>query len=156
MLTYVPGWISSEKDFQSPRHRGLAAEKLLVEVIPETADRLRENDARRDRIAERRQRDVTTPAGDPRAYTAQRDGPPDSEATVPDTQRRSGSGAALTEVGPPIGCQVVQPATDQPERHGPQSDVVDHPALTAARYPPSITDQQGSDDPDDDEERVGP
>src|SRR5947209_13315720 len=96
------GRVAAVEDFQSPGQRGLAAEKLLVEVIPEAADRLRENDARRDRIAERRQRDVTTSTGDPRAYTAQRDGPPDSEATVPDTQRRSGSGTTLAKVGPPV------------------------------------------------------
>src|ERR1700733_16183702 len=112
--------VATVEDFQTPRHRGLAAEKLLVEVVSDPTDSLRENDARCDRVAERRKRNATTPAGDPGAHTAKGDGSPDSQAAVPDTQRRNRSRATLAEIRPPVGRQVVQAPTDEAERHGPQ------------------------------------
>src|ERR1700733_10597366 len=109
MHIHKSGRIATVEDLQTPRHRGLAAEELLVEVVPETADRLRENDAGRYRVGKGRKRNATTPAGDPRAHTAEGDGAPDPQAAVPDAQRRRRSGTTLAEIGPPIGCQVIQP-----------------------------------------------
>ncbi len=150
------GRVATVEDLQTPGHRGLAAEKLLVEVVPDPADRLRENDAGCDRVAERRKRNATTSAGDPGAHTAEGDGTPDSQSAVPDAQRRNRSGTTIAEVRPPVGRQVIQAPTDESERHGPQRDVVDHAALAAARRPTPVTDQQCGDDPEDDEEGVGP
>src|SRR5271156_731850 len=155
MHIYESGRVTTVEDLQTPRHRRLAAEKLLVEVVPETADRLRENDAGGYRVAERGKRNAATSAGDPRAHTAQRDGTPDSQAAVPDAQRRDRSDTPLTEIGPPISCQVIQPTADEPERYGPQRDVINHTAFAAAGLPASITDQQRRYDADDDEQRVG-
>src|SRR5580693_7572919 len=95
--------VATVEDLQTPRHRSLATEKLLVEVVPDPADRLRENDAGCDRVAERRKRNPTTPAGDPGAHTAKGDGAPDSQAAVPDAQRRHRSRATLAEIRPPVG-----------------------------------------------------
>src|SRR5271168_3654312 len=150
------GRIATVEDLQTPRHRGLAAEKLLVEVVPDPADCLRENDSGCDRVAERRKRNAATAAADPGAHTAKGDGTPDSQSAIPDAQRRNRSGSALAEIRPPVGRQVIQPPTDEAERHGPERDVVDHAALAAARLPASVTDQQRGDDPDDDEQGVGP
>src|ERR1700733_4221902 len=155
MHIHESGWVATVEDLQTPRHRCLAAEKLLIEVVPETADRLRENDAGGHRVGERGKRDATTSAGDPRTHTAQGDGTPDSQAAIPDAQRRSRSGTTLTEIGAPVGRHVIQPAADEPERHCPQRDVVSDTALAAASLPTSIADQQRSDDPGDDEQRVG-
>src|ERR1700733_5367927 len=148
--------VATVEDLQTPRHRGLAAEQLLVEVVPDPADRLRENDAGCDRVAERRKRNPTTSAGDPGAHPAKGDGAPDSQSAVPDAQRRYRSGTTLAEIRSPVGRQVIQAPTDESERHGPQRDVVDHAALTAARNPASVTDQQRGNDSEDDEEGVGP
>src|ERR1700722_18731633 len=151
-----PCRVATVEDLQTPRHRGLAAEKLLVEVVPDPADRLRENDAGCDRVAKRWKRNATTPAGYPGAHAAKGDGAPDSQSAVPDAQRRNRSGTTVAEIRPPVGRQVIQPPTDEAERHGPQRDVVDHAALATARRPASVTDQQRGDDPDDDEQGVGP
>src|SRR3984885_15427241 len=114
--------VATVEDLQTPRHRRLAAEKLLVEIVPDPADRLRENDAGCDRVAERRKRNATTPAGDPGANTAEGDGPPVSRSPVPEAQRRNRSGTTLAEILPPVGRQVIQAPTDEAERHGPQRD----------------------------------
>src|SRR6185312_3889857 len=66
------------------------------------------------------------------------------------------SGALVTEIRSPVSHHVVQPAADQTERHGPERNVVDDALLSPARDPPAIADHQSHDDPDDDEERVGP
>src|SRR6185437_8273399 len=113
------GRIAAVEDLQAPRHGGLAAEKLLVEVVAEASDRLRQNDPGRDCVAKCGQRYAPTPAGDPGAYPAERDGAPDSQPAVPDAQRGNGSGPTVAEIGPPVSGQVIQPAADKPERHGP-------------------------------------
>src|ERR1700730_14322484 len=102
------GRVATVEDLQTPRHRGLAAEQLLVEVVPDPSDRLRENDAGCDRVAERRKRNATTPAGDPGAHTAKGYGAPDSQSAVPNAQRRNRSGTTLAEVHPPAGRQVIE------------------------------------------------
>src|SRR2546423_14752045 len=106
------GRVATVEDLQTPRHGGLVAEKLLVEVVPDPADRLRENDAGCDRVAERRKWNAMPPAGDPGAHTAEGDGAPDSQSAVPDTQRRNRSGTTLAEIRPPVGGQVIPTPTD--------------------------------------------
>src|SRR5690349_3096269 len=143
------GRIAAVEDLQAPRHGGLVAVKLLIEIVAEASDRLRENDAGCDCVAKRGQRYVPTPAGDPGAYPAEGDGPPDSQPAVPDAQRGNGSGTPLAEIRPPVGGQVIQPTADKPERHCPQRDVVDHATLATARLPTTVADQQRRDDPGD-------
>src|SRR6476620_11881229 len=85
-------------DLQTPRQSPRPAVKLLIEVVPQPADRLRQNDSRRDRVTERRQRYAATAAADPCADAAERARTPDAEAAVPDSQRTQKPGTAVAEV----------------------------------------------------------
>ena len=85
-------------DLQAPRQRRRPAVQLLVEIVAEPADRLRQNDSRRDRVAERGQRNSPPPAPDPRADTTERHRAPDAQAAVPDPQRPDQTGTAVAEV----------------------------------------------------------
>ena len=151
-----PGRVTPIENLHAPRHRGLAAVQLLVEIVAQTPDRLRQHDTRGDRVAEGRQRNSPAAACDPSPNTAERDGTPDSEAPLPDPKRRTKTGAPRTEIGFPVGHHVIEPASDETERHRPYRDVVDDTALTTAGRPPAITDQQRGDDARDDAQRVCP
>ncbi len=148
------GGIPTIENLQAPRHRGLAAVQLLVEVIPEPTDRLAHHHAWCDRVQEGRQWNSATTTADPGSNGAQGHCTPDTEAAIPDAQRRAQPGAAFAKVCLPVGAQVVQTPADQTKRDHPQSDVVDHPALTAACGETPVTDHQAHNDPDDDEECV--
>ncbi len=154
MWVHVTGRIPTVEDLQTPRHRGFPAVELLVEIVPEPADGLRQDDSRGNRVAEGRQRNPATPAADPRADAAEGHRAPDAQAAVPDSERCPESGSPGAPIGLPIGSQVIQPAAQQSERHSPQRDVVDHAALTAARLPAPVADHQRGDDADNDEQRV--
>ena len=146
--------VAAVEDLQTPRDSGLPAVQLLVEIVAEPADRLCQHDARRDGVAEGRQRNPPAPAGDPRAHAAECHRTPDAEAALPDPQCSAQSGPALAEVRPPVGDEVVEPASDEAERDGPHGDVVDHAPLAAASHPATIADHQGDDDPGDDAQRI--
>ena len=150
------GAVTPLEDLQAPRQIRGPAVQLLVEVVAQPADGLGQDDAGRDGVAERGQRDSVSAAADPGADATERDRAPDAEAAIPDPHGRTDAGAALGEVRPPVGHQVVQPATDEAERHRPQCDVVDDARLTTARDPAAIADDQRGDDAGDDAERVGP
>ena len=141
-------------DDQAPRHVRLAAVQLLIEVIAQTPDRLGHDDARRDGVAERGQRNAALPAAQPRTDAAERDRTPDTEAAVPDPQCAHDSGATLTEVRRPVGDDVIEPAAHEAERHRPQSDVVDDAPLAAAGRPAPVADDQRGDDARDNAQRV--
>ncbi|SHW80348.1 Uncharacterised protein [Mycobacteroides abscessus subsp. abscessus] len=106
------GTITALEDLQTPRQIRRPAVQLLVEVVAQPADGLGQDDAGRDGVAERGQRDSVPAAADPGADATERDRAPDAEAAVPDPYGRAEAGAALGEVSPPIGHQVIQPATD--------------------------------------------
>ena len=149
------GRIPPIEDRHAPRHCGLAAVQLLVEIVAQPADGLCQHDAGRDRIAEGGQRDTPSTAGDPGTDPAEGHRTPDAKTAFPDPQRGGRSGATLPEIRPPIGHQVVEASADQAERHGPQGDVVDHAAFASAGHPAAISDHQSGDDPGDDAQRVG-
>ena len=120
------------------------------------ADRLRQHDPGRDRIAERRQRDAA--AADNRSRRRHHRAPPHPRCPGRRPRSRSAAirpGAAVAEVRAPVGQHVVEPAADQTERHRPQRDVVDDPGLAAAGRPTPVADEQRGDDAGDDEQRVG-
>ena len=146
--------IAAFVDLQAPRQVGRPTVKLLVEIVTEPPNRLGQNDSRRDRVAERGQRNPVAPASNPRADASERDGPPDAEAAVPNPKCSSQTRSVVTEVGSPVGDDVVQPATDQAERHGPQCDVVDDAGFASPGHPSPISEHQCGDDPDDDEQRI--
>src|ERR1700758_3335356 len=92
MRVDVTGRISTVEDLQTPRHRGFPAVELLVEIVAEPANGLRQDDSRGDRVAEGRQRNPATPAADPRADAAEGHRAPNAQAAVPDSQRRPEAG----------------------------------------------------------------
>src|SRR4051794_35459630 len=102
-------------DLQRPWHCRGAAVQFLVEIVADSPDRLRQNDARRDGVAECRQRYPPAAARYPRANAAERDRAPDTQAAVPDPQRTEEPRTAFAEVPPPVGDDVVQPSADQAE-----------------------------------------
>ena len=142
-------------DLQSPGQVGGAAEELLVEPVAPPTDGLRQRQPRGERVTEGRKRDPPPPAGDPRAESAEEDGPPDAEAAVPDPQRVEGI-AARAEVRLRAGHDVVDPATDDAERHGPDGDVSDRPGRTSSSLPATVGDPDRQEDAEDDAEGVGP
>ena len=151
-----PGGVPAVEHLHAPRHRRLATVEFLVEVVAQPADRLRQDNARRHRVAEGGQRNSPAATRNPRPDTAQEDRAPDAQAAFPDPRRRADAGPAGAEVGLPVGRQVIQPATDQPERHRPHRHVVDDPAFAAAGHPAAVADDQRGDDAGDDAQRVGP
>ena len=150
------GGIAPVEDLHTPRDGGLPAVQLLVEVVAQPADGLRQHDARSNGVTEGRQRNPPAAAGNPGTHTAEEDRAPDTEAALPDPQRGTDTSPARTEVGFPVGEQVIEPAADQPERHSPQRHVVDDAPFAAAGGPPAVTDEQGGDDAGDDAQRVRP
>ena len=142
-------------DLQTPRHRGLPAVELLVEVVAEPADGLRQQDGGCDGIAEGGQPDAVPPRADPRAEGAEEHRPPDAETTVPDLQRVDRVLGTVAEIRTPVGDQVVDAATDQAEGHRPDGDVEDLAILAAPGDPAPVSPPDGDDDADDDAQRVG-
>ena len=143
------------EDLQAPRQFRVAAVELLVEVVADPPDRLGERDSRRDRVGREGQRHPLAPAGDPRTERTQRDRARDAETAVPDLQRVDRV-LAGTEVTPPVGRDVVEPAAHQPERHRPHGDVDDGAGRPTPGTVAPITKPDGHDDADDDAQRVGP
>ncbi|CKT27002.1 Uncharacterised protein [Mycobacterium tuberculosis] len=149
------GGVPAVEDLQTPRHSGFPAVELLIEVVSEPTDSLRQHDTRRHRIKQDGQRDSTTPAANPRAHDTKGYRTPDAQAPIPDSQCRGQPGTTVTEICPPVGSQVIEPAANQAERHGPQGDVVGHAALAAAGCQPAIPDQQCDNDAGDNANCVG-
>jgi hypothetical protein len=104
-------------DLQAPRERGRRAEELLVEPVAEPPDRLGEQEAGCERVGERREADLLAAAADVGTDRAQRDRPPDPEATVPDPQRLERVVVRFL-VWVWGRDDVVEPTADDAERHG--------------------------------------
>ena len=150
------GPVPAVEDLHAPRHGGLPAVQLLVEIVAQPADRLRQHDPGGDGVTEGGQGNTLAAARDPRTDTAECDGAPDAQAALPYPQGGSHPGAAGPEVRLPVGHQVVDTPTDQAERDRPECDVVDDSALAAAGGPAAVTDDQCGDDAGDDAQRIGP
>src|SRR3954470_13031714 len=150
------GGVAALIDLEAPRQCGRSSVQLLIEVVAQPANGLRQNDSRCDRVTERRQRNAMLPASYPRTDAAQCHRTPDAEATVPDAKASRQPCTVVAEVCPPVRDDVIEPATDQAERHRPQRDVVDDPGLAAAGTPPPVTEHQRHHDANDDEQRVRP
>ena len=148
------GGIQPLVDLQAPRQRGVTAVQLLIEVVSEPADGLGQDDSGRDRVAEGRQRYAARAATDPGSDTTQCDGSPNAQAALPYLEGSAKALAGGPEIGGPVRHNVVQPATDEPERHCPQGDVIDDAGLSAPRLPTPVADHQRGDDAHDDAERV--
>src|ERR1700736_3824476 len=98
MRVDVSGGVAPIEDLQTPRQRGFPTVELLVEIVPQPTDRLRQDDSRCNRVGEGRQRNSATPAADPRADAAEGHRAPDAQAAIPDAQRRAGPGATRAPI----------------------------------------------------------
>ena len=146
----IPGRPVGERDLQAPRQARRPAEQFLVEVVPDPADTLRDQQRGRHRIHDHR--DVAAgPAGPPDAdQDGDRYRAPDAEATGPyrehavpdvrDVHRR--------------GDIEVDPAADDPGRHAPQGDVVDQLGVPAGGGPAAAGDDDRGRDADQVHQRV--
>src|SRR5690349_9637492 len=90
--------IPAVENLQTPGQGGFPAVELLVEIVAQSADRLRQDESRSQRIAERGQRDSTAPTADPRADPAEEHRAPNAQPAVPDTQRRAEAGTARSPI----------------------------------------------------------
>ena len=153
-LIELAGRVHTLEDLEAPRDGGLATVQLLVEVVADTTDGLREQDSGRNRITERGHRNAASTAADPRTDAAEEHCSPDSEASLPHLECVEWL-TVLAEISGPVGQNVVEPATDQTEGNGPDRDVENGPLLAAAGDPTTISPHDRDDDAEDDEERVG-
>ena len=72
------GRITAIEDLHAPGDGGLSAVEFLIEVVAQPADRLRQHDARSNRIPEGRQWNSPAATGNPRSDTTEGDGTPDA------------------------------------------------------------------------------
>src|SRR3954468_11228160 len=123
-------------DLEAPRQRGRAPVELLVEVVADTTDGLRDEQRRRRGIEKARHVGArATQAPDP-GGRAQRDAAPDPQAALPDGER---SPPVVGDLVPARG-QEVEPTADDPGRETPQRHVLDEFARAALRLPPARGD----------------
>src|SRR5215213_9372590 len=142
-------------DRQPPGQVGGPAVELVVEPVAEPADGLGDQQAGGDRVGEDRQRDALAPAGDPRADAAERDGAPDTQTALPDGEGAQRV-AALAEVRRRRADHVVEPPTDDAERHRPHRDVEHVARRPPAGLEPLVGQPGADDDAEHDAQRVGP
>src|SRR5690606_33006063 len=127
------------------------------EVVAEAPDALRDHDAGLHGVGYRGERDAPPAAADPHADPAERDRPPDAQPTVPDEQRLDRLvGRVRPEVELPVGDDVVEPAADEPEGHGPDGEVGDRARVAAPGAPAALPHDDGDHDTEHDAEGVGP
>ena len=140
----VPGRAELRVDGQPPGQAGRLAEQFLVEVVPDPADRLGDQQGRRHRVGEHR--DVGAgPVHPPDAYRGtRRDAAPDAQAARPD---REDPPPVMRDVGG-RGDVEVDPAADDPGRHRPGRHVGDQGGVPARGAPPAPGDHNRQGDPD--------
>jgi hypothetical protein len=150
----VAGGAVGGVDLEAPGQVGGPTEQLLVEVVSEAADDLREQQAWGQCVGEGSDQDAVTAAVEPRTHESTCDRTPDPETAPPDLERLDRI-AARAEVELVVGGDVPQPRTDQARRDRPQGKVTDLPAGAPASHPPTLPGPDGSEDAQDDCERVG-
>ncbi len=140
-------------DLEPPRQRRRRPEELLVEPVAQPTDRLRDEEPGRDGVRERREADALTARADPRADRTECDRAPDAEPALPDVQRRHrvSPGAEVRVRG---GDDVIEPPTDDAERHRPVDDRQDLVGVAATLDPAPVGEGDGDEDADDDRQGV--
>jgi hypothetical protein len=123
----------------------------LVEVVPDAADGLRDEQAGRGGVEKRRDVGAAAMKNDQPGERAAGDAPPDPEPALPDRERTPPVGRDLV----PARGDVVQAAADQPGGKAPEGDLLDELARSAASFPPSCRKPDRGDDGDDVRQPVG-
>src|SRR5450432_2001330 len=129
-------------DAHRPGQIRRATVQLLVEPVAPATQTLGEHEAGRDAVGDGRHLYASAAAPDVGAHGSDRDRSGDAEPALPELQLATRT-ATLAEVLGPAGEHVVQPATDQTERHRPGGDLVDDPDRTTASAVPVIGEQRG-------------
>ncbi len=141
------------QDLQSPGQRGGEAEKFLVEIVPEPADGLRNEQSGSQRVSEDPEPEPGATAPDIDAERTAEKGPVDRVAAVPDREHVPQVRAGI-EIVRDMGEHMIETRDDDPQRHRPQRDVDGGPRSNSARAEPTIGDQHRSGDPGDDAQRI--
>src|SRR5206468_7580060 len=118
-------------DLQAPRKARRPAEQLLVEVVADPADRLRDEDRRGGRV--QHPGDIRPPPSqdpDPDDHPPG-DAPPAPQAALPDRERPPPGVRHLV----PARDHVVEPPTDDPGRKAPQRTLLDELLGPTLRLP---------------------
>ena len=138
-------------DLETPRQRRRPAEQLLVEVVADPPDRLRDEQRRRGGVHE--QRDVRAVAAQPPDADegAGGDPAPDTKAPLPDCE---GPPPVRRDFAP-AGGQEVQAPADHARGEAPQRDLVDELAAAAPGLPAARGDLHRGDHRDHVPEAVG-
>src|SRR6516164_7563070 len=140
----VTGRPGAWRDVQPPRQARRPAEQLLVEVVADTPDRLRDQQRGRDGVGEQ-PRVRACPAHPPDARgRAERDAAPDPQSPVPDGEDpvpvvRDVLGGGDVEV---------DAAADDAGRHRPQGNIPDQARITAHALPAALGDEDRERNPD--------
>ena len=127
----VPGRPVGERDLQPPGQAGRPAEQFLVEVVPDPAESLRDEQGGRHRVHDHRHV-AADPAHPPDAdQDRDRDRAPDAEPAAP------GGEDAVPDVRDihRRGDVEVDTAADDPGRHAPHGDVPDQLGVSAGGGP---------------------
>src|SRR5436190_16865671 len=148
-----------EVDVERPWQVRRAAEKLLVEIVADSPDRLRDEQAGRGSVEETG--DVgSPPVQDPDARRRPGcDAAPDAEPAMPDRERPPPGVRSLI----PARDEKVDPPADDPSWEAPDRNLVDELPLATHMFPATPRDRDRSQDSDQvaeavdmDEERADP
>ena len=147
-------------DLQAPGQGGGPAEQLLVEVVAEAPQRLRDQDRRGGGVVEGPQPQAAAAQQPDAGDDPEGDAAPDAQSPAPDL-RDEGRVPARPEVGVRRGDHVVEPRADDADRHRDQGDVqgrVTRPAQrpVAAVGPPHRHEDAGEDAQGVGAQRKGP
>ena len=140
----VARWPVRPGDLQGPGQPGRLAEELLVEIVANPADGLRDQQCRSDRVRE--PPGVSSGSLDPPdpGRGPGRDAPPDAKTAGPDGED---SPPVVRDVGR-SGDVEINPAADDPGRDGPDGHVADQVRVAAHGTPPAPGDDHSQGDPD--------
>ncbi len=142
-------------DLQPPRQVGRPAVELLVEVVPPPSDPLCDHDGWCEGVGQRGEPDAVPATPDVGTERTERHRAPDPQSAAPDVERGPRVLPRL-EVQLRVGDHVVQPGSDQSERHRPDRDVTDGAGTAAPLPPPPVAVPDRDDDAEEDAQRVRP
>ncbi len=124
-------------DLEAPRQRRRAPVELLVEVVADAADGLRDEQRRRGGVEEARHVGARAAQAPDPGGRPQGDPAPDPQAALPDRERPP---PVVGDLVPARGQEVEAPA-DDPGREAPQRHVLDELARAALRLPAARGDR---------------
>jgi hypothetical protein len=146
----VAGEAVVRADPQAPGEAGGAAVELLVEPVPEAADRLGDGDGGGDDVEQLGDGEPATARDDRTGEDSGDEAAGDAEAAFPDGEDVEPSALEALVVGD----DVVEPGPDQSARDRPPCEAADVGGVAAPGRPSPLSDPHGGNDADGDAEPV--